>query len=86
MIRKLEDCEAGMLFTSMIIDRVGRHEVLLPITHNQYNFKKKFIKDKCLHRRQYLKLKIPTFGNLPVFLRIIGCCHGYCDQFCDWLI
>ena len=41
MIRKLEDCEAGMLFTSMIIDRVGRHEVLLPITHNQYNFQKK---------------------------------------------
>ena len=33
MIRKLEDCEAGMLFTSMIIDRVGRHEVLLPITN-----------------------------------------------------
>ena len=31
MIRKLEDCEAGILFTSMIIDRVGRHEVLLPI-------------------------------------------------------
>ena len=41
MIRKLEDCEAGMLFTSMIIDRVGRHEVLLAITHNQYNFQKK---------------------------------------------
>ena len=43
MIRKLEDCEAGMVFTSMIIDRVGRHEVLLPITHNQYNFQKKKI-------------------------------------------
>ena len=26
---------------SMITDRIGRHEVLLPINHKNYNFRKK---------------------------------------------
>ena len=28
------------LITSMITDRIGRHDVLLPINHNHYNFRK----------------------------------------------
>ena len=30
--------------TSMIIDQIGRHEVLLPINHNLYNFQE----TKCI--------------------------------------
>ena len=33
--------ESDSLITSMITDRIARHEVLLPINHNQYNFRKK---------------------------------------------
>ena len=30
-----------MLITSMITDRIGRHEVLLLINHKNYNFREK---------------------------------------------
>ena len=30
-----------LLITSMITDRIGRHEVLLPINHKNYNFREK---------------------------------------------
>ena len=30
--------ESDLLITSMITDRIGRHHVLLPINHNNYNF------------------------------------------------
>ena len=33
--------ESDSLIMSMITDRIARHEVLLPINHNQYNFRKK---------------------------------------------
>ena len=35
--------EAGvnLSITCMITDRIGWHEVLLPINHNHYNFRKK---------------------------------------------
>ena len=33
--------ESDSLITSMITDRIAQHEVLLPINHNQYNFRKK---------------------------------------------
>ena len=29
--------ESDLSITSMITDRIGRHEVLLPINHNRYN-------------------------------------------------
>ena len=35
--------ESDLSITSMITDRIGRHEVLLPINHNRYNFCKKQI-------------------------------------------
>ena len=35
--------ESDLSITSMITDRIGRHEVLLPINHNRYNFRKKQI-------------------------------------------
>ena len=33
--------ESDLSITRMITDRIGRHEVLLPINHNHYNFGKK---------------------------------------------
>ena len=30
----------NLLITSIITDRIGRHDVLLPINHNHYNFRK----------------------------------------------
>ena len=33
--------ESDLFITSMITDRIGRHEVLLPINHKNYNFRVK---------------------------------------------
>ena len=33
--------EFDLFITSMITDRIGRHEVLLPINHKSYNFREK---------------------------------------------
>ena len=33
--------ESDLFITSMITDRIGRHEVLLPINHKNYNFREK---------------------------------------------
>ena len=33
--------ESDLLITSMITDRIGRHEVLLPINHTNCNFREK---------------------------------------------
>ena len=35
--------ESDLLITSMMIDRIGRQELLLPIDHNSYNFQKQQI-------------------------------------------
>ena len=41
--------ESDLLITGMITDRIGRQEVLLPISHSHYSFRKrKDIKDKHL--------------------------------------
>jgi len=33
--------ESDLFVTSMITDRIGQHEVLLPINHKNYNFREK---------------------------------------------
>ena len=33
--------ESDLFITSMISDRIGRHEDLLPINHKKYNFREK---------------------------------------------
>ena len=33
--------ESDLFITSMITDRIGRHEVLLPINHKNYTFREK---------------------------------------------
>ena len=32
--------ESNLFITSMITDRIGRQEILLPINHNHFNFRK----------------------------------------------
>ena len=43
VITKSDDRAAGadLFITSMITDRIGRHEVFLPINHKKYNFREK---------------------------------------------
>ena len=68
------------LITSMIADRIGRHEVLLPINHNQ-NFRE----NKCIPFSLSNVTNLSILEN-PQFGRVSGCCYGYCDKFCDWCI
>ena len=41
VITKLDDRAIDLFITSMVTDRIGRHEVLLPINHKNYNFREK---------------------------------------------
>ena len=61
----------------MITDRIGRHEVLLEINHNHYNFRKTVLigkkleifqnshRGKYLKQRHNLKLQILPFWKSP---------------------
>ena len=52
VITKLDDRAAGvrrLFITSMITDRIGRHEVLLPFNHKNYNSEKRKIAKLWLH-------------------------------------
>ena len=50
-------------------DRIGQHEVLLPINHNRYNFqiKTKPFKTSISDRDYVSSKKFLYFGNFPVF-------------------
>ena len=41
IIRVITQRESDLFVTSMITDRIGRYEVLLPINHKNYNFREK---------------------------------------------
>ena len=47
--------ESDLFITSMITDRIGRHEVQLPINHKNYNFQEKKIAKLCKNRKFTLK-------------------------------
>ena len=83
------------LITSMITDRIGQYEVLLPINHNHYQFSRKqcipsfFLKKNFQH--QILAESLFRVTNSSIlenhqFGRVSGCCYGYCDKLCDWWI
>ena len=67
-----------LLITCMITDRIERYEVLPPINHNRYNFRKKKHLGETMPR-----VKILIFWKFPIFFRISACCYDYCDQICD---
>ena len=89
------------LITSVITERLGQHELLLPINHNRYNFQE----NECIFFlvQQRWNTKCPKLGKIslaetlsnvtnssilenPQFGMVSGCCCGYCDNFCDWWI
>ena len=75
----------------MITDRIGRQEIVLPINHKHFNFRKnrknrKTPRTNISSGENVFCSKFLYFGNSPVFLWIIGCCYGHCDHFCDWWI
>ena len=61
--------ESDSLITSMITDRIARHEVLLPINHNQYNFRKKKTSRTNISNRNNIifKVNIFPFWKFPSF-------------------
>ena len=71
--------------TSVIMDRIGLHKVLLPIDHKHYNFweKKKHLGQTSLVKCLIKSKSFSIFGNFP---DVGGCCYSYCDQFCVWWI
>ena len=70
--------ESDLLITGMITDRIGRQEVLLPISHSHYNL------GQTPPVGTMSRAKIWKFPS--VLFRVSGCCYGYCVQFCDWWI
>ena len=77
--------ESNLSTMSMITDRIGRQEVLLPINHNRYDFRTQEIHLGQISPSETVR-KIKKESPFKKFLRffmISGCCYGYCDQFRD---
>ena len=55
--------ESDLIITRMITNRIGRHEVLLPINHKNYDFREKE-KTKLLKKGKFA-LKTDKGGNEP---------------------
>ena len=62
--------ESDLSITGMITDRIGRYEVLLPVNHSDYSFRK-IDKKKQIRLRQTspdgIMSKIKNLENYPVF-------------------
>ena len=55
----------------------GWHKVPLPIDHNHYNLRSKWIQEHLIE-------KISSVETL--FCGVSGFCYGYYNQLCDWVI
>ena len=49
--------ESDLLITSMITDRIGRQEVLLPVNHKNYNFRERKNSQVMKERKENLHSK-----------------------------
>ena len=65
--------ESDLFITSMITDRIGRHEVLLPINHKNYNFREK--------KKAKLWKKGKIF--LQLWMWLVDLIYNF---ECDWLV
>ena len=61
--------ESDLSITSMITDRIRRQEVLLPINHNRYNFRKKIL----LGQKSPVDIILEILQSF-LFFRVNGCC------------
>ena len=62
--------ESDLSITSMITDRIGRYEVLLPVNHSDYSFRKIEKKNQMRLRQTSpdgIMSKIKNLENYPVF-------------------
>ena len=80
--------ESDLFITSMITDRIGRHKVLLPINHKNYNFREKK-NSQVMKERENLHKKL-TKGDVNI-LRALAkentllrthCCRHKCFLVC----
>ena len=71
--------ESNLLITSMITERIGQQEVLLPTNHNCFNFRKQQIHLGLISPVTTMSKvkKILHLGNSSIFFRISSCCYGY---------
>ena len=53
------------VITSLITDRIGRHEVLLPTIHKNYNFREKKNSQVILNRPCFFMVYYYLFGVFP---------------------
>ena len=71
-----------VFITSMITDRFGRHEILLPINHKNYNFRgKKNSQD--MKERENLHKKLKKESEIVEWLWLVDLTYNF---ECDWLI
>ena len=71
-----------VFITSMITDRFGRHEILLPINHKNYNFRgKKNSQD--MKDRENLHKKLTKKAEIVEWLWLVDLTYNF---ECDWLI
>ena len=71
--------ESNLLIPSMITDRIRRQEVLLPINHNCFNFRKQQIHLGLISPVATMSKvkKISPSWKFLNFFRISICCYGY---------
>ena len=63
---EIQSCD--LLITSMITDRIRRHEILLSINRNHYNFRKnKHIQKKISPMETMFNVKNPSILEIPSF-------------------
>ena len=76
--------ESDLSITSVIADRIGRHEFLLPIKNNRFNFRKKRLtlrtnisgRDNVRSKKIYLFWKFLSFSRVVAMIIVINSAIG----------
>ena len=82
--------ESDLFNTSIISDLIGRHEVLSPINHKNYNYREKeygqVMKErKNLHKQSDTSV-LKDIAKKPTIQESVNRCYDDWNQGCDWLI
>ena len=79
--------ESDLSITNMIKteldDKKSCNQLIITVKISENN---KYIQNKNVQQRHYLKWKIPQFQKFHIFFPLRGYCYGYYDQFYDWWI
>ena len=71
--------ESDLFNTSIISDLIGRHEVLSPINHKNYNYWEN------LHKQNDTSV-LKDIAKKPTIQESVNRCYDDWNQGCDWLI